>query len=79
MISHIYLLFPSGNDSSIKTREDIQENKFDKLLKERQTRQDPEKVIFNYSNISLSHTENSLLVKGLRFSIPPKKLNYADY
>ena len=24
-------------------------------------------------------TEKSLLVRGLRFSLPPKKLNYADY
>ena len=75
----IYNFFLSGNDSFIKTHKDTQENKSDKFLKERQTRQDPEKVIFNYSNISLSDTENSLLVKGLKFSIPPKKLNYADY
>ena len=72
-------LFLSGNDSSIKTHEDIQENKFNKLLKEFQSRQDPEKVTFNYSNISLSDAEKYLLVKGLKFSIPPKKLNYANY
>ena len=75
LISHIFVLFfLSGNDSSIKTHEDIQENKFNKLLKERQPRQDPEKVIFNYSNISLSDAEKPLLVKGLKFSILPKKL-----
>ena len=28
---------------------------------------------------SLSDTEKSLLVRGLRFSLPLKKLNYADY
>ena len=28
---------------------------------------------------SLSDTEKSLLVKGLRFALPLKKLNYADY
>ena len=28
---------------------------------------------------SLSDTEKSLLVRGLRFSLPFKKLNYADY
>ena len=72
-------LFLSGNDSSIKTHEDIQENKFNKLLKERQPRQDPEKVIFYYSNISLSHAEKSLLVKSLKFSISFEKLNYPDY
>ena len=61
------------------THEDIQENKFNKLLKEHQLRQDPEKVIFNYSDISLSDTEKSLLVKGLKFFIPPTKFIYADY
>ena len=61
--AHICSLFLSGNDSFIKTHDDIQENKFNKLLKERQPRQDPEEVIFNYSNISLSYAEKSLLVK----------------
>ena len=75
----IYSLFLSGTDSSIKTHEDINEDKFNKLLNERQPRQDPEKVIFNYSKISFSDTEKSLLVKGLKFSIPPKKLDYTVY
>ena len=62
-----------------KIHENIQGNKLNKLLKEHQPKQDHEKVIFNYSNISLSDAEKSLLVKGLKFSISPKKLNYADY
>ena len=77
--AHICSLCLSVSDSSIKNHEEIQENKFNKLLKERQPRQDPEKVIFNYFNISLSDVEKSLLVKRLDFSIPPKKLNNADY
>ena len=77
--AHICSLFLSGNDSSIKSQENIPKNKFNKLLKERQPRQDPEKVIFNYSYISLSDAGKSFLVKGLTFSIPPKKLNYANY
>ena len=36
--AHICSLFLSGNDSSIKIHEDIQENKFNKLLKESQSR-----------------------------------------
>ena len=71
--AHICSLFPSGNDSSIKIHEDIQGNKFNKLLK------DPEKVIYNYSNISLSDAGKSLLLEGLKFSIQPKKLNYGDF
>ena len=52
----------------------FKENTFNKLPKERQPRQDHEKVILNYTNISLSDAEKSLLVKGLKFSIPPKKI-----
>ena len=40
---------------------------------------DPEKkVIFNFSDRTLSPAEKSLLAKGLNLSIPPKKLNYGD-
>ena len=46
--AHIFSLFLNGNC------ENIQENKFNKLLKECQIMEDPEKVVFNYSNISLS-------------------------
>ena len=68
-------LFISGNGP----HEYIQENRFNKFQKERQPRPDPEKVIFNISDIFLSSEEKSFLVKGLTFSIPPRKLNYADY
>ena len=37
------------------------------------------KLLFNYSKISLSATEKSLLVRGLRVSLSAKKINYADY
>ena len=57
----------------------IQENRFNKIQKERQPRPDPEIVIFNYSDIFLSSEEKSFSVKGLTFSIPPRKLSYADY
>ena len=39
----------------------------------------PEKIIFNYSGYVLSEVEKSFLWKGLNYSIPPKKLNNADY
>ena len=40
---------------------------------------DPEKVIFNFSNRTLTNDEKLLLVKGLNLSVPPKKLNYGDF
>ena len=39
---------------------------------------DPEKVISNFSSHILSDSEKSLLCKGLRFVLPPKKIDYAD-
>ena len=53
--------------------------KFNKLLIENKPKQDPEKVIFNFSKMSLTEAEKSLLVKGLSFSLPPKQLSYSDY
>ena len=39
---------------------------------------DPNKVIFNFSSYALTEYQKSLLCKDLRFSIPPKKIEYAD-
>ena len=40
---------------------------------------DPEKLISNFSSHILSDFEKSLLCKGLRFALPPKKIDYADF
>ena len=63
----------------LKPHYSIQKNKFNVPFKNRQPKHNPDRFIFNNSKISLSNAEKSLLVKGLRFSLPPKKLNYADY
>ena len=39
----------------------------------------PEKVISNFSFHTFSDSEKSLLCKGLRFALPPKKIDYADF
>ena len=46
---------------------------------ENKPKQDPEKVIFNFSKVSLTEAEKSLLVKGLSFSLRPKQFSYSDY
>ena len=53
--------------------------KFNELLTECNTKQDAKRIIFNFSNVSLTEAEKSLLVKNLSFSLPPKKLSYSDY
>ena len=63
----------------LKSHDSIQQKEFNVVLRKQLPKHDSDRVIFNYSKISLSDAEKSLLVKGLRFSLPPKKLNYADY
>ena len=77
--AHVCSLFLSSNNVILKSHDSIQQKKFNVLLRKQQPKHDPDRVIFNYSKISLSDAEKSLLAKGLRFSLPPKKLNYADY
>ena len=74
----IVLIILSSNDNILKYVS-IQQKKFNKLLRECKPKQDPEKIVFNFSNVTLTEAEKSLLVKGLSFSLPPEKLSYSDY
>ena len=67
------------NDLKRKSNNVVQQKKFCKLLKEKRSTQNPEKVIFNFSGYVLPDCGKSLLTKSLNFSIPCKKLDYADY
>ena len=75
----IVLIILSSNDNILKSHDSIQQKKFNKLLRECKPKQDPEKIVFNFSNVTLTEAEKSLLVKGLSFSLPPEKLSYSDY
>ena len=44
-----------------------------------ETSHNPEKVTFNFSSHELNDDQKSLLCKGLKFSIPPKHLDYPDH
>ena len=77
--AHISAIFLSSNDNLLKTHDSIQQKKFNKLLIENKPKQNPENIIFNFSKMSLTEAEKSLLVKGLSFSLPPKQLSYSDY
>ena len=77
--AHISAIFLSSNDNILKTHDSIQQKRFNKLLIENRPKQDPEKVIFNFSKLSLTDAEKTLLVKGLSFALPPKQLIYSDY
>ena len=72
--AHISAIFLSSNDNILKFHDSIQQKKFNKLLRECKPKQDPEKLIFNFPNVTLTEAEKSLLVKGLSFSLPPESL-----
>ena len=69
--------FFSSNAILLKTHY-IQQKEFNKLPIGCKPKQDAEKNIFNFS-VSFTEAEKSLLVKGLSFSLTPKKLSYSDY
>ena len=77
--AHTCSKFLKIKDLKLKSNSVVQQKKFCNLLKEKRSTQNPEKVIFNFSKYVLSDCEKSLLTKGLNFSIPCKKLDYADY
>ena len=58
---------------------EIKQNlKISKLL-EGSVKHDPKNIIHNYSSHSLTDDQESLLLKGLNFALPPKTLKYEDY
>ena len=63
--AHICSKFLKINDLKLKSNSVVQQKTFCN--------------IFNFSKYVLSDCEKSLLTKGLNFSIPCKKLDYADY
>ena len=61
--AHICSKFLKINDLKLKSNSAVQQNKFCNLLKEKRSTQNPEKVIFNFSEYVLSDCEKSLLTK----------------
>ena len=65
--------FLKSNDLKLKLNRVIHQKKSYNLLKKKHSTQNPENVIFNFSKYVLSDCEK------YTFSIPCKKLDYADY
>ena len=77
--AHVCSMFLKINDLKLRSNSAVQQKKFCNLLKEKRSTPNPEKVIYNFSEYFLSDCERSLVTKSLNFSIPRKKLDYADY
>ena len=75
-LNHVYYLFLIGNDNAILKHKQIWNEKLNNI---RMTTlgncsYDADKVIYNSTDYRLTESEKSVLCKGLKFSIPPNKL-----
>ena len=78
--THVICLFLTQNDRKLTHHQNIHSKKlFNLVLEFSNVSHDPGTMIFNYSSYTLSKSEKSLLCKGLKFAIPPDKLEYSDY
>ena len=78
--AHICSIYLCGNDNRLNAVSQIHDKKLFNLLNDvTLDGHNPEKVIHNFSSYNITDSDKSLLVKGLNFSIPPSKLNYANY
>ena len=81
---HITTVFLTSNKKNILKLWKVQGKKISKLCSDNSyyksvTSYDPEEVLFNFSNHSLTGHEKSLLSRGLNFAIPPNNVNYPYY
>ena len=78
--AHICCLFLVGNDKKIaKVKEKNCKTLKNLGLGSPVRSHNPDKIFINHSSYQLSYIVKTVLVKGLNFALPPKKLNYADY
>ena len=83
---HVSLLFLVSNDKVICKIDKIHGRKLQKLIPNihetsiiDNISRDLNKVIYNFSNYHLTDTDKSLLIRGLNFAIPLKKIEYSKF
>ena len=79
--NHACNLYLLGNAKAPPKHQKIQNRKFDKLSEVscENVTHTPDKLDYNFSDHKLTEGEISVLCKGLQFTVPPKRLEYADY
>ena len=83
---HVSSLFLVSNDKAIGENDKIHGRKLQELIPNIREESiidnvsnDPNKVIYNFPNYHLTDADKSLLIKGLNFAIPPKKIEYSKF
>ena len=80
-----YQLFLVLNNEEIHKNDKIHCRKLQKLIPNNHEKSiidvshDPNKVIYNLANYHLTDSDKSLLIRGLNFAIPPKKIEYSKF
>ena len=82
--NHVFNLTVSSNEKSIWKCSHVQQKKIRILIPGYKPEKfldyyDPEEMISNFSSHTLSDSEKGLLCKGLRFTLPSKKIDYVDF
>ena len=77
--AHISSIFLICNAKNILECKEVQDRKILKLGKNSLSRSNPDKVIYNFSSVTLSDSDKSLSNKGLNFALPPASLEYSEY
>ena len=67
------------NDKNIKKCKAVQDCNILNLGKNSLSRNTPEKVIYNFSSVTLSDSNKSLLSKDLNFALPSSSLDYSKH
>ena len=75
---HIISLFLDRNTLELEKVELRQNAKLARLLAENISH-DPKEIIHNFSSYILTPNQETVLMKGLNFATPPKKLKYEDF
>ena len=85
-LMHVSSLLLVSNDKAIHKNDKIHGRKLQKLIPNIHEKsiidnvsREPSKVIYNFSNYHLTDSDKFLLIRGLNFAIPPKKIEYSKF
>ena len=66
-------------DKNIRKCKEVKDYKILKFGKNSLSKNNPDKIIYNFSSVTLSGSDKSLLSPGLNFALLPVSLEYSEY
>ena len=77
--NHVKCFIQEQNSKKLRKVKAIHVRKLFNLGIDKQKELDPNKVVFNYSDVTLSNSLKTLLAKGLQYALPPNRLNFGHF